>query len=176
MTNDFLCPVGGEGAAHWVPGYSGEPGGPGQDGGAAPPPQRREPPGNHDTHQSHLRLQTDRGMGTTINHAFSDNAKRILFIRLSLNKSDLFFFILALVFECKWRFFMRSPLVTRTRLWQNMSKCSTSSPLTSPLYCFNPHHQPPPLCPALPLWCPSTATLWLFYFSCFLDLFLSLAA
>ncbi len=68
MSNDFLCPVGGEGAADRVPEYSGEPGGPGQDGGAAPPPQCREHPGNHNTHQSHLRLQTDRGMGRIMLH------------------------------------------------------------------------------------------------------------
>lgn len=50
MSNDFLRPIGGEGAADWVPEYGGKSGGLGQDCGAAPSPQRWDHPDSHHTH------------------------------------------------------------------------------------------------------------------------------
>lgn len=64
VSHESLLPAGGEGAADRVPQHGGESGGPGQDGGAAPSSQRRGRPGSRHAHQSHLRLQADRGRTT----------------------------------------------------------------------------------------------------------------
>ena len=88
MSPDFLLPAGGEGAADRVPEHGGEPGGPGQDGGAAPPPQRGEHPGSHHPHQGHLRLQTNRGTAPSVHIVLLEHAG-CLFCPLPLSEEFL---------------------------------------------------------------------------------------
>lgn len=146
--HDFLCPAGGEGTADWVPEYGGKPGGPGQGCGAAPPPQGGEHSGNHYTHQSHLWLQTDRGMRAAIFFFY--------FMSMLVSNANLGI--------CSYSWVTISHL-TSMLVKDKKEPCQEPgcnvSPLTSPLCCFNPHNQTPPLCPALPLQAP--------YCSCFLE-------
>lgn len=78
MLSPHQCarPAGGEGAADRVPQHGGEPGGPGQGGGAAPAPRRREHLGSHHAHKGHLRLQTDRGKGPTTSVGNNHRARK----------------------------------------------------------------------------------------------------